>query len=444
MRGSKLFWISLCFFVFCLADISWAMDKTAICLEQGKKFFAEKKYQQAKTSFLSCVDQNPSSIDALLSLAGAQLTLDELDSAEKTFQDALKKMGKNSPYISYTYSMLGDIALKKQKNEEALQFYTKSLESNAANVNSLVGKGVIIEYQGDRDEAAEFYRTALAVEPLNLVARQRLINLEPDYLTDAEMLLALKQRYAIAPDAKELTEEDRQLFRDIHSVEQRKGVEYLKNKYPRVPSNYIVTLNKGTEFERDILTLEGYKALSKSIGQDAVAVFQQIGVPTQSVFFLRNMRGEKIFNEDSTLTKSGFYVYTEALQNRKAFLLPEEAVPPTAEKMAKVKQYMEDLKKRGYVQMSSTEKKKLEKETKCSETVLKRDLGLVIVPLTKRRHYYFATPNDPKDAKKSVSYYYTMLFRSKKNPSVQVPTNSMVEGLKFYNYTVCLDDGELL
>lgn len=445
MRGKTLFLLSLS--VLCLMAISqcFAAEGVVSCVERGKKLFASKNYSQAKTVFSQCLKEDPENVEILLSLAGVELTLENLDEAENYFQTALQKMNRTSPYISYTYSMLGDISLKKQKNKEALDYYTKSLESNAANVNSLVGKGVITEYQGDKDGAAEFYRAALAVEPLNLIARQRLINLEPDYFTDEEILTALKQRYAIAPDAKELTEEQRQLFADIHSAEQRKGVEYLKNKYVKVPAEYIVTLNKGTEFERDILTLEGYNALSKHIGQDAISVFQRVGVPIQSVFSLRNMKGEKIFKEDSTLTKSGFFVYTEALQNRKAFLLPQEAIPPTPAKLERIARQIDALKAKGYIQISLAEKKKIEKETFCSEETLREELGLTIIPVNKNKRYYLVAPDNPTDAKKSVSYYYVMKNRAKKNPSLKVPRNTFVESLTFYNYTVCLEsDGKTL
>ena len=184
--------VKLCGVSFLLAIVlpAWAAEPVS-CLQTGKKLFEDKQYTQAKDMFQQCVKNAPNDTDARLSLAGALLTLDQLDEAEQEFQTALQSMNRTSPYLSYTYSMLGDISLKQRKNDSAFDWYTKSLESNAANVNSLIGKGVITEYRGDRKAAAEFYRSALAVEPLNLVARQRLISLEPAYFTDKEMLLAL-------------------------------------------------------------------------------------------------------------------------------------------------------------------------------------------------------------------------------------------------------------
>lgn len=444
MRFSKLYLLS--FILVGASGISLAAsgEKLEACLAQGKQFFSAQEFTQAKETFERCVKIAPRDAEAQISLAGVLLTLEDLDGAESAFKKSLKEMKRTSPYVSYAYSMLGDISLKRQKNDEAFDWYTKSLDSNAANVNSLIGKGVIREYQGNIGEAVDFYRSALAVEPLNLIARQRLINLEPVYFTDEEILDALKQRYAIKPEITELTDELRGLFGSIHQAEQRRGVDYLKNKFHRVPADYIVTLEKGTDFERDILTLSGYKALQQYIGQDAIAVFQRAGVPIKEVFQLRDLTGKKVFNQDNTLTESGFLVYTETLQNRKAFLRPHESPPPSKKFLQQLAQRETALKRAGYMEISRKELKFIEKQTKCSEDTLRSELGLYVLPVTKTAQRYFIVARETPDPKKSVPYYYLMKERAKVNKSVKVPKNSLVESYAYYGYTVCLDDGKLL
>lgn len=425
----------------------YAADDSALsaCLEEGKKFFAARQYPQASASFEKCVAQNPSDVDAQLSLAGALLTQNKLAEAENHFTQAIKNMKRTSPYWAYTYSMLGDIALKQQKNDEALSMYTKSLEYNAANVNSLIGKGVIVEYRGDKKTAAESYRSALAVEPLNLIARKRLINLEPAYFTDDEILVALKQRYAVAPETKELSEENKALFRKIHLTEQRRGVDYLRNKYPQVPPNFIVTLNKNSDFAREILTLEGYQAVQKSLANDAVNTFQNVGVAPKDIFDLRDLKGNRVFDKDSFLTESGFQVYTQTLKNKKAFLLPGQDVPPSSETLKKVQASAERLQQDGYTEISYAELKKLEELTKCSRDTLKNDLGVFFLPVTKTKHRFFVQTKEQTDPNKGVPYYYIAKERAKKDASIKVPANSLVESIQYFgNGTVCLDDGKLL
>ncbi len=412
------------------------------CMEQGKKQFAARNYLAAQDTFTRCMKLDGNNVDARLSLAGVLLTQDDWDGADKQFRAALTRLGRTSPYLSYTYSMLGDIALKRQKYKDALSLYEKSLSFNAANVNSLVGKGVITEYLGDKLGASDAYRSALAVEPLNLVARKRLINLEPDYLTDDEMLDALKQRYAVAPEKQELTAEDRKLFTQIHRAEQLKGVEYLKGKRGKVPAGYVVELYRNSAFAREVLTLTGYKALQKQIGQDAISAFQKAGVPVQDVFELRDMRGGKIFNPDSTLTDSGFIVFSDALQNRKTFLLPKEAVPPTQEYLERASRRIKDLEAAGYMEISRSDLKMIENKTKCSMDTLRSKMGVYILPITKNALRYFILTRS-NDEKKTVPYYYFMAARAKRNPRVKVPRNGLVEMYQMYDYAVCSDDGQL-
>ncbi len=415
------------------------------CLEQGKKEFAARDYTHAKTTFERCLSYDRANVDVLLSLGGVCLTQDDLQNAKNYFLTALKYMERKSPYWSYTYSMLGDIALKQQRNQEAMNYYNQSLVYNKANVNSLVGKGVITEAQGDQNGAAAVYQTALAVEPLNLVARKRLIALEPIYFTDAEILEALKQRYAVLPDKETLSDTDRDLFYKIHAAEQRGGIDYLKGHYPVMPPDYIATLFQDTSFAREVLTLSGYNAMQKQIGQDAFAVFQKAGVRTQDVFDLRDLKGNKIFLPDSTLNKSGMYVYNEALQGRKAYLLPSESVPPTQAYLDKVAAQIKKLNENGYKEISRTELALIKKQTNCSEETLRKHMGLYVLPVTKNNLRYFVIAYNTSDQRKGVPWYYVASSRARTNPTVTVPRNSLAEMYASWNYKLCSSvDGELL
>lgn len=421
-----------------------AQTSLASCLEQGKREYAAHQYEQAQATFTKCLGMDPENADTLLSLGGVCLTQDNLDGAKEYFLDALKYMKRNSPYLSYTYSMLGDIALKQQQNKAALAYYNHSLRFNEANVNSLVGKGVIIENQGDVKAAAEVYKTALAVEPLNLIARKRLIALEPKYFNDEEILEALKLRHAILPEKETVSDFDRELFAKIHSAEQRGGIDYLKKKYNPLPGDYMVILFKDTDFAREVLTLNGYNAMQKQIGQDAVAVFQKTGVPVSEIFDLRDMKGEKIFLPDSTLTPNGFTVYNEALQGRKSFLLPTEEVPPSQEKLQKIAQQEKKLKENGYLEISGKEMAQLRKQTDCSDETLRRQLGVYFFPVSKKEMRYFVLARPAADMRKEIAWHYIARMRRRKNPSIQVPENKIVKSHEDWNEKVCASfDGKL-
>ena len=445
MLLSKHFFKNGWLFLVLLSTPLWAKPQhqtLSSCLEQGKGQYGNAQYTQAIQTFKQCLALDGENVEAHLSLAGVLLTQNDLTQAQEHFEAALRNMKRSSPYWSYAYSMLGDISLKKQDQKEALNMYQKSLQYNPANVNSLIGKAIVLETQGNMQGAADAYQSALAVEPLNVIARQRLINLEPEYLTDKDMLLALKQRYAVKPDTTELTEKDRELFSKIHSAEQRSGVEYLKNKYGNNTKDYIVTLNKDTDFAREILTLDGYKTLQKNIGQDAVVVFQKLNIPLQEIFDLRDKQGKPVFAEDSTLTEEGFYVYTQALKGKKEYLLSNQLVPLTQDEIKKANQRANNLMQKGYIEINRSELKMLETETKCSEETLKQNLGVLYLPVGKKHYRYFVHTKDPKDLK-NVPYYYVMKARKKRNPKIKVPKNKVIEEHQQYGYTICLSDGNL-
>lgn len=420
---------------------------TQKCLQEGKLLFDAQQFEQAQQQFSSCVTADPNNESALISLAGTFYQQNKFPQAKEQFQKALGKMEEDSPYQSYVYSMLGDIALKQQQNSQALDYYNQSLSFNKNNVNSLVGKGVILEYTGEKKQAAEAYEQALELEPTNVLARKRLINLEPDYFTDEQILTALQQRLALPPTVTKITDKERELFSHIHRLEQRRGVDYLKNKLQQIPPDYTVTLYKDTPLERVLLTQTGYQSVQKNLGKDAIATFEKAGVPAKDIFSLRDMKGQPVFDKDGYLTEEGFFAYTNSLTGKKAFLLPHEDVPATTEDIQRAERIAQRLKSQGYIEISSHEYNMLLDVTECPPETLKNDLDVRSVPVTKHRLRYFVQSKElpQQQALKTVPYYYVMVERAKKNRSIKVPRNSVVEYHKYFGHeSICLEDGRPL
>ena len=436
-----LFIVSL----FIMGQPLWGQTKLSVCLEQGKKEYVSRDYARAQKTFERCLKLDQNNVDTLLSLGGICLMREDLNGAKTYFSEALQDMKRTSPYWSYTYSMLGDISLKQKNNRQALDYYNQSLRYNRANVNSLVGKGVTTESLGHQKIAADIYQIALAVEPLNLIARKRLIALEPIYFNDEEILEAMKQRYAVSPDKTELSQEDRTLFQKIHAAEQRGGIDYLKRKYTFLPADYIATLFKDTSFSREVLTLNGYNAMQKQIGQDAIVVFQRAGVPLKDVFDLRDLKGKKIFLEDSTLTDSGLQVYKDALSGKRTFLLPNEQVPLSQSDLAQIQEQAQEIEKNGYSEITKAELNYIKTQTNCSEETLRKNMGVYALAVTKNTNRYFVISKPVTDDKKGVPWYYVASYRSRKNPSIEVPKNKLVETYQSWKFKLCSSaDGELL
>ena len=219
-------------------------------------------------------------------------------------------------------------------------------------------------------------------------------------------------------------------------------MDYLKNKYGKNTQDFIVTLNKGTDFARDLLTLNGYNTLEKNIGQDAVAVFRKQNISVQDVFDLRDKQGKPVFTPESTLTEEGFYVYTQALAGKKEYLLPGQPVPLTQEEIKKSNARAQKLQQQGYTEISRAELKMLETETLCSEDTLKKNLGVYYLPVAKKQYRYFVRTKDDKQLK-NIPYYYVMKARKKRNPKLELPKNELINYYNYYGYTVCLSDGNL-
>ena len=128
-------------------------------------------------------------------------------------------------------------------------------------------------------------------------------------------------------------------------------------------------------------------------------------------------------------------------------MLPNQDVPPSAAMLEKAEVAAQHLREQGFVEISRAEYAMLQKETLCSPETLKEKMDVRSVAVTKHRLRYFVQSKEqPRStALKGVPYYYVMQERAKKNPTLKVPKNSIIESQKYFgNSTICLDDGNLL
>lgn len=363
------------------------------CLKESKKLFNEKDYTSAEHTLDACPEEDKKNPNVQISLGGIKLLLAKYDEAGGHFENALKTMPRNSPYFSYVYSSLGDIAMRKNQMAKALQLYETALKYESADLNALVGYGLTLEKVGEKAEAAKNYKKALDIDFSNIEARKGLIRLEPDCLSEKEKLSALKDRNIIAPEAITFTEADIDLLRKILKAERGSSIEYLSMKYGNMlPEGTYFEKNPNTFYARKMLTLSGYNLLMEKLSSDAKDFFLSQNILVSELFSLLDLNGKPIFDEKGLLTDEGLVAYNRSLKGKKGYLLPgEKASKIKTQELALVKQLLAQ----GYEEVTRLEFQYVEQETLCPESTLVRSVRCRTVGEGKDKRYF--VPAGPED-----------------------------------------------
>ncbi|MBO7605129.1 MAG: tetratricopeptide repeat protein [Elusimicrobiaceae bacterium] len=413
------------------------------CLEKSRKFFNSKDYISAEHALEKCSKKEQASAEVQISMGGIKFLLAKYDEAEKYFNAALKTLPKNSPYFAYVYSSLGDIAVQKKQITKANDYYQKSLKYQPKDINALVGYGYTLEKTNKKDLAAKYYKQALDINFSNINARQGLIRLEPDCLSEKEKLEALKDRNIIAPEAETFTDEDIAMLREILKAERGSSVDYLYLKFGALlPEGSIFERNPNTFYARKMLTLSGYNLLIGNLSNEAKDFFSSKGVIVSDLFSLTDFNGKPIFDENGLLTEEGLIAYNRSLKGKKSYLLPGEKAPVTKEKENElVKQYLAQ----GYSEVTRLEFQYVEKETNCSEETLVKSLKCRIVG-TGRERRYFVLSREDTGIPFSIPYELVENYREfhDKNDKDNAPLYTSTFGEKQRGpLSLCNDKGEL-
>jgi len=421
---------------------SYASEYASVdsCVQRGKSLFADQKLDDAQAVFLECLSMDNKNTDVMISLAGIYLAQNNLPAAKTFFETAVSLLPPASPYNAYCYSRLGDIYFKQGDLKNAKSAYDTSLKFNSANVNSIIGRGVVAEYEGDAVAAAKAYKTALSVEPYNTVARENYRRLEPRVFTDDEVLAALKQRNAVSSAIAVLPPDGRELFFKIHRAEQSQGVEFLKDKYKgHPPPGMIIEINTGAPDLRFLLSLAGYKEVMRLMSFDAAKYFTDAGVKSYQVYQLRDLNGKPVFGQDKILTEQGIPVYTQALAGKKTFLMPGETPPAVAKEQ---NEQIKNLLSAGYVEISVKEYQYILDKTLCSEDTLKTRAAVKIIIIGSTIRRFVMDPDAQKPPVTSADarwypYYHAMTYRAQNAPNYQPTYNSFFGAGGTADITLC-------
>ena len=390
------------------------------CLAKSKDLFNEddknndkthSSMQQAKKTLYSCLKMDPDNTDALISLAGVEMVLGNFKEAKSNFQRSLQLLSDKSPYKAYIYSRLGDIAMHAPDLKEAEKNYLAALKYEPANINSLVGAGICAEKTGKTKMAADYYKKALAVDFTNIVARERLIALEPDILTEEEIIRTMKERNIIDPAAKTFSAQDKQILDKIIKAEKGNGIEYLSKKFGgRIPDGFTVERDSNKVYARKMLTLTGYNELISKLSHDAKQKLINNGVSVADLFKLYDANRKPIFNEQGNLTDEGLIAFTKMLQGEKSYFRPGEKLPPSNKE---IERKVQDLLNKKYIEILTSEYAWLLDKTKCSEKTLKR-IGVKEINIgnSKKRFFVFAHPEAKPPY--NLPYLYIQDYRLEK------------------------------
>lgn len=366
--------------------------KSDACLAKSKEHFNEKEYSQAERTLIKCLKADPKNSDALISLAGVEMILGKFNNAEQNFKRSLTLLEQKSPYRAYIYSRMGDIYMRRANLKEAQKYYQAALKYEPANINALVGAGICEEKSGNLKKAVDYYKKALAVDFTNIVSRERLIALEPDILTDDELLRTMKERNIIDPAAQNFSAEDKETLSKIITAEKGSGIEYLSQKYKgKIPSGFIVERDSNKVYVRKMLTITGYNELIRQLSSDAKNFLINKGVTPAQLFKARDASGNDIFNNAGNLTDAGLTAFTKMLRGEKSYYLPGEKLPATQKE---IENKIKALFAKGYYEVSPTDFVYLLDVTRCKEEVLHDVFKSTAVDIGGGKRRFFLSTSD--------------------------------------------------
>ncbi len=187
------------------------LSKSTEAYRQGLEDLQFREFRKARKSFETCLEQDPSHIEARTSLAEILFRNGEYDAALEqvnlalsidTYRphtnyvagnvyramgdhiNALESFGwaaRSMEFRSAAYTQMAEIALAKNSSHQAESLARKALDFNANNISALEVLTVINRIQGDNELAMVYLSRLLDADPLNHLGHYEMAIFHPTY-----------------------------------------------------------------------------------------------------------------------------------------------------------------------------------------------------------------------------------------------------------------------
>lgn len=257
-----------------------------IYLEKGNNSKAEEYY-------LKTLEKYPNNLTALYNMARIYYTKGDYDKAKRNIRNILD----NEKEYYDAHELLGLIAQKENKTEEAEKYFRKEIELYSSSPESHRRLAdLIAQRKGDINEIIHHYRAALSNSPYDNEVRKLLISAYEkkggeslDIAKDEKKLLSLKPQnsvlynYSLTFIRKDSTKEDME-----------KAIEILKEQLKRYPGYPAANLNIGVLYIRmgDRKKAFDYYLKELDVNINNVSVYYNIGY-----YFLDELKQAKTRKE---------------------------------------------------------------------------------------------------------------------------------------------------
>lgn len=126
----------------------------------GMEYLFMDNYEQAKRSFMKCVDFDDSDYSSLYNVVYCFEFLEDYDGAVHYLNDYLER----NPYCEVAWHQLGKMYYAMDMFQEALAAYDFAIISDDAFIGAYFEKGKVLEKLGRYNEAVENYETTITIE----------------------------------------------------------------------------------------------------------------------------------------------------------------------------------------------------------------------------------------------------------------------------------------